>query len=215
MSARPPGRHRRWFFVLAFAVGILLCVLLYPRRSPRPAALLEVPRAQLTLLDGYLCQAGTNVPFTGVVTERYESGSLKCRSVVSNGLLEGLSAGWHTNGQQQIEEYFHAGVSHGHRTKWHENGNKQSEADIVKGNIQGVFRRWHPNGALAEEISMKDGQPDGLSRAYYPSGYLKAQVQLRGGETLEQRFWNEQEQVVAPRWQSNPSFAAQQSPATP
>ena len=194
MSARPPGRHR-WFFVIAFAVCILLCALLYPRFRPRPAALAEVPRAQLTLLEGHFYRTGASAPFTGLVTESYPSGSLKCRSVVSNGILEGLSAGWHTNGQQQIEEYFHAGVSHGHRTKWHENGNKQSEADIVEGKIQGLFRRWYPDGALAEEISMRAGQPDGLSRSYYPSGYLKAQVQLRMGEVLEQRSWREEEQA--------------------
>jgi len=202
MSARPPGRLPYRAVVLCVVLACLACLaaaLLYPRLRPRPAALPEVPRAQLTLREGHFYQAGASAPFTGFVTERYQSGSLKCRSVVSNGILEGLSAGWHTNGQQQIEEYFHAGVSHGHRTKWHENGKRQSEADIVEGKIQGVFRRWYPDGALAEEISMRAGQPDGLSRSYYPSGYLKAQVQLRMGEVLEQRSWREEEQVVPPQ----------------
>ena len=209
VNSRPPGRLIGRLVVLCAVLTCLAAALLYPWRSPRPAALLEVPRAQLTLREGHFYQAGGSVPFTGVVTERYPGGSLKCRSVVANGLLEGLSAGWHTNGQQQIEEYFHAGVSHGHRTKWHENGRKQSEADIVAGKIQGVFRRWHPDGALAEEIPMQDGQPEGLSRAYYPSGYLKAQARLRRGEVVEQRSWREHEQVLASQLQSSASTSAQ------
>ena len=213
MNTSPPTRNRRWLFILGFAVCILLCVILFPRRGagPGPVSLPEVPRAQLTLRDGCFYQAGANVPFTGFVTERYPGGGLKCRSVVSNGLLEGLSAGWHTNGQQQVEEYFHAGISHGHRTKWHENGSKQSEADIAEGKIQGLFRRWHDNGRLAEEITMNNGEPEGLSRAYYPNGQIKAEVELRHGEVVKRQYWDEAGKVAAP--QANPVLA--QSPGPP
>jgi antitoxin component YwqK of YwqJK toxin-antitoxin module len=156
----------------------------------------EIPRRDLTLRDDtlYLNLDGTNVPFSGWVTEHYENGQMKFRSKVVNGLLEGLSSGWHTNGQLQVEEHFHAGVSHGLRTKWYQNGRKASEATIVEGRIEGVFRRWHDNGVLSEEIAIKEGRPDGPSRSYYPSGDLKAEATLRNGELVSQRFWKDGQQ---------------------
>ena len=188
MNSRPPSAARRLVWL-----GVLICLgaavggLLW--RAPRPAPLPEVPRAQLTLRDGQLYSAGTNLPFTGIVTETYDRGGRKSRSVVANGRLEGLSEGWHTNGQKQIEEYFHAGVSHGRRLKWHPNGQKLAEVQVVAGQLEGPFRRWHDNGILAEEIPMKAGQPDGLSRAFYPSGCLQAEARLQAGQVLEQHHW--------------------------
>jgi antitoxin component YwqK of YwqJK toxin-antitoxin module len=131
--------------------------------------------------------------FTGFLLDTYDDGALKSRSAVSNGLLHGLSQGWHTNGQQQVEEHFVAGTSHGLRTKWHSNGQKLSAINIVNGNLQGTFRTWHENGERAEEVELKDGQPDGLSRSYFPSGFLKSQVTLQNGKVVEQRLWTEGE----------------------
>ena len=118
---------------------------------------------------------------------------LKSRSAVSNGLLHGLSQGWYTNGQQQVEEHFVAGTSHGLRTKWHPNGQKLSEVNILSGKLEGKFRSWHDNGAPAEEVELTHGQPDGLSKAWFPSGFLKSQVTLRNGKVVEKQFYKDGE----------------------
>jgi antitoxin component YwqK of YwqJK toxin-antitoxin module len=151
----------------------------------------ETPRSALSLREGRLYYNATTNLFTGLVADRYDATIPKSRSEVSNGLLEGLSEGFYTNGQKQVEEHFHAGVSCGLRTKWYEDGQKCAEANIVDGKIEGVFRRWHTNGVLSQEITMKGNQPDGLSRSYYLSGCLKADATLRGGKVLEQHFWKE------------------------
>ena len=109
----------------------------------------EVPLERLTVREKHFSLGGTNGYFTGWVTEQYPTGLLKSRSSVTNGLLEGLSEGWHTNGVKQVEEHYRAGVSHGLRVKWDENGQVVSEATVVGGKIEGVFRRWHSNGVLA------------------------------------------------------------------
>jgi hypothetical protein len=187
-SPPPAARLRRleWLAALAGLGTALGWLLLH---TPPPAPLPEVPRAQLTLREGLLYSKDTAVPFTGIVTEYYEGGGRKSRSVVAQGFLEGLSEGWHTNGQKQIEEPFHAGVSHGRRVKWHPNGQKLAEVQVVQGQLEGLFRRWHANGALAEEIPMKAGQPDGPSRAFYPSGSLQAEARLQAGQVLEPHHW--------------------------
>jgi len=159
----------------------------------------EVLGSELTLREGRLHRIGeTSVPFTGVMVERYPSQSLKSRSMISRGVLHGISEGWHTNGQVQVREHFKNGVSHGLRTKWHENGVKMSEGTVVEGQFEGPFCRWHDNGVLAEEIRLEHGAPEGWSRSYYPSAFLKAQARFKGGEMTEQKFWKDGERYQTP-----------------
>ncbi|MCX6916509.1 MAG: hypothetical protein NT167_26270, partial [Verrucomicrobia bacterium] len=68
MIARPPCRLPYRAVVLCVVLACLACLaaaLLYPRLRPRPAALPEVSRAQLTLREGHFYQAGASAPFTG------------------------------------------------------------------------------------------------------------------------------------------------------
>jgi antitoxin component YwqK of YwqJK toxin-antitoxin module len=181
--------------VLGIIVGGLIVFFLFTsQRKVADPAVVEVPRKDLILRDGRLFQRGDAAPFLGLVTEYYVSGELKSRSVVSNGLLHGLSEGWHTNGQRQVAEHFYFGVSHGLRTKWYPGGQKLSEITIVDGKLDGTFRRWHEAGLLAEELPLKQGEPDGWSRSFYESGCVKAQARFEHGKMLQQQFWKDGEQ---------------------
>ena len=175
-------------------IAIVATLLILVRRPSLPSAVpREVPANELTLRNDRSHWKNETVPFTGIIVEKYPDGSVKSRSTLLNGILHGVSEGWHTNGTLQVREHFQNGVSHGVRTKWFANGSKMSEATIEHGKINGAFRRWHQNGALAEEIRMTSNVPDGLSRAYYPNGTLKAQAKLDKGEVVEQQFWKEGE----------------------
>ena len=187
--------RRRWLIVAVLLVSVLggVFFLATRRRPTPPAPLAEVHRQNLELRAGRWYAPGQTNGFTGLLLDTYEDGANKSRSAVSNGWLHGLSQGWHTNGQPQIEEHFVAGTSHGPRTKWHANGQKFSEANIVNGQLHGTFRSWHENGVPAEEVEMQESQPEGLSRSYFPSGFLKAQVTLRDGKVLDQKFWKDGE----------------------
>ena len=181
--------------LLAFAVVgfLVLCGFWFS-----PAKVPEAPRAELVLQQGRLFRPGQTAPFTGLMTELYPSGAKKSRSMIVNGLLHGISEGWHTNGQLAVREHFQKSVSHGLRTKWFAGGSKMSEANVVHGQLQGTFRRWHENGVLAELIEMRNGNVEGLSRAYYPSGFLKAQARMQDGRLVEQRFWPDGECKASP-----------------
>jgi len=181
---------------MSLACGVLLVVLLsvglwWTHQHAESVNPIFSP-IDLESNETFLFMTRTNEPFDGL-EHFYTSGALKSRSqVISNGVLDGLSLGWYTNGQLQVSEYFKQGVSHGLRTKWYADGAKQSEAEIVDGRIHGAFKRWHPNGTLAIEASFKEGKPDGTSRAFYPSGYLKSEVKIRDGEMIEQNQWDDQ-----------------------
>jgi len=191
--------------VLAVVVLGGLGFLSYHWLAPHRTQVLEIRRPELVLRNGMLYQAGHTQPFSGTMVEFYPSGALKSRSAIVNGLLQGLSEGWHTNQQRAVSEHFRQGVSHGLRTKWYPSGAKMSEVMIVNGKLDGTFRRWHENGILAEEIEMRQGNADGLSRAFYASGFLKAQARLQNGKLIEQKFWKDGELPPDRRAPSNPT----------
>lgn len=176
---------------LALAAAILSAIIFLRPIAPR--ALREVPASELALRDGLSYWKHEATPFTGIMLEQYPDGARKSRSVLSNGVMHGVSEGWFSNGHLQIRENFHQGLSHGLREKWFASGAKMSEATIEAGKMEGVFKRWHEEGALAEEVQMKDGDPDGLSTAYYPDGTLKARATLDNGKVIDQEFWKHSE----------------------
>ena len=160
-----------------------------------------VNRTNLSLVGGHLCRSGQTNAFTGIMIENASDGSLRSRSMISNGWLHGLSEGWHTNGQLQVTEHFKESVSHGIRTKWYPNGTKLSEGMIVDGMFHGTFRRWSDSGALAEQIEFVSGQPDGMAVAYFESGFLKTRAIMLAGKVIEQASWKdgENKETVAER----------------
>jgi antitoxin component YwqK of YwqJK toxin-antitoxin module len=186
IKAFPTGSVGAVGLLLAIgAVAGLVAFHLHRPKSPPPSA----ARSELRFRDGRWLWTGESRPFTGVMVDAYDSGVVKSRAAVSNGLLEGLSEGWFTNGQRQVQETFRAGVSHGLRTKWHANGRKMSEGLVVNGKLEGIFRRWSEDGSLSEEIEMKDGAANGISRAYHADGSLRALARVENGRALDQRFW--------------------------
>jgi len=178
------------------AAGLLVLILIalwgwHGKFFKQSISAVEATKGQLILRDGRLYFVNQTQPFNGIMIERFPTGGIQSRSAVSNGLLNGLSEGYSSNGCCVIREHFKDGVSHGLRTKWYDNGEKLSQVDIVNGKIHGTFRRWYENGTLAEQISMKNGEPDGLSFSYYSNGYLKAQAKLDNGKLVSQQFFED------------------------
>lgn len=191
-ETRSWGRVRVfWCFVAV--VGALGVGVLVLRPRPTPVELPSELVSNLTRRDGRLYAPGAAAPFTGWMLERYPDAALKSRSQISNGVLQGLSEGWHTNGTLQVQEHFVAGVSEGPVAKWHVDGTKLSEGSARAGKLEGVFRRWHTNGVLSEELTLVGGQPSGVSRSWFPSGSLKAEVVLEQGKVVTQKFWKDGE----------------------
>jgi len=127
----------RWFLVSGFLAAAVLTVILKPwQRELVPAE--QVSRNQLVLQQGRLMKTSQTNAFTGLMVEFYPDGTLQSRSAVSNGLLHGVSEGWHTNGVLAITEVFVSGTSHGTRTKWDAASNRIAETDIREGEIEGL-----------------------------------------------------------------------------
>ena len=199
VTPQPAGpvlpNRRQLTIPIGLACGLALVLWLTWRGAPLVPAvpLPELARTNLYRLHGSWYQTGHTNPFTGVLLEFYPGGRPMSRSVVSNGLLNGLSEGWFTNRQMQVREYYRDNVADGVRTRWYPNGHKLSEATIVHGKIEGIFRHWHQDGSLAEESPMRAGQQEGVGRAYYADGYLQEEVEVRDGKVINKQTWKEGE----------------------
>jgi len=174
----------RWFLVSGFLAAAVLTVILKPwQRELVPAE--QVSRNQLVLQQGRLMKTSQTNAFTGLMVEFYPDGTLQSRSAVSNGLLHGVSEGWHTNGVLAITEVFVSGKSHGTRTKWDASSNRIAETTISAGQIQGSHREWYTNGQPALEMSMVDGKAQGLARKWNPDASIAGQWVLSNGVVVQ------------------------------
>jgi len=174
----------RWFLVSGFLAAAVLTVILKPwQRELVPAE--QVSRNQLVLQQGRLMKTSQTNTFTGLMVEFYPDGTLQSRSAVSNGLLHGVSEGWHTNGVLAITEVFVSGKSHGTRTKWDASSNRIAETTISAGQIHGSHREWYTNGQPALEMSMVDGKAQGLARKWNPDASIAGQWVLSNGVVVQ------------------------------
>ena len=180
----PSVRGVRWILVLGFVVAIILTVILKPwQRELVPAE--QVSRNQLVLQQGRLMKTSQTNTFTGLMVEFYPDGTLQSRSVVSNGLLHGVSEGWHTNGGLAITEGFLEGRSNGTRTKWDAASNRIAETDIRAGEIEGLHREWHTNGKPSMEVTMARGKAHGVARKWSLGGELAGQWVMSNGVVIQ------------------------------
>jgi antitoxin component YwqK of YwqJK toxin-antitoxin module len=174
----------RWFFVSGFLAAAVLTVILKPwQRELVPAE--QVSRNQLVLQQGRLMKTSQTNAFTGLMVEFYPDGTLQSRSAVSNGLLHGVSEGWHTNGVLAITEVFVSGTSHGTRTKWDAASNRIAETDIREGEIEGLHREWHTNGKPSMEVTMARGKAQGVARKWSLEGELAGQWVMSNGVVIQ------------------------------
>jgi antitoxin component YwqK of YwqJK toxin-antitoxin module len=170
--------------VSGFLAAAVLTVILKPwQRELVPAE--QVSRNQLVLQQGRLMKISQTNAFTGLMVEFYPDGTLQSRSAVSNGLLHGVSEGWHTNGVLAITEVFVSGTSHGTRTKWDAASNRIAETDIREGEIEGLHREWHTNGKPSLEVTMARGKAQGVARKWSLEGELAGQWVMSNGVVIQ------------------------------
>lgn len=180
--------------VVLSALALALLAGCGPKKPDAPLSEVEMTELEKQTDGLYLIETGEK--FDGWLVEYYpkseerssDERTLKSKSRVQSGVLNGISEGWFASGTKQVEEHFVQGVSHGTRKKWYSSGKKQSEEEIVEGELNGTVKKWHENGQLAEEMTLVNGKPDGIARSWSEDGSLKAEVELKMGEVIRQDF---------------------------
>lgn len=144
----------------------------------------EAPRSELEFKEGRMVRRSTGDLFSGWAVEAYPDGSRQSRCMVSNGVLNGLSLGWHTNGVVAIREWFVNGRSEGVRTRWDDKGRRYSESEVKDGVLNGLHRVWHTNGQMACEMVFVSGKGNGVARRWNSNGMLTGTWTLSEGAVV-------------------------------
>ena len=77
----------------------------------------------------------------------------------NNGLLDGESAAFHSNGVQATSIQYRNGVKNGKETWWSEKGFKTYSASYLDGKLHGSTYSWDERGFLISEAKFNNGNP--------------------------------------------------------
>ena len=84
--------------------------------------------------NGVLYERSSQEPFTGRITEHYDSGNKQSQCDFVDGLHDGLCLEWYDNGQIQSWKEGKAGRLLGYSKYWHEDGSLASCAFVDEAN---------------------------------------------------------------------------------
>lgn len=185
--------------ILRIVYTLIVCVLLYSCGTTETSELLAEMRDDLVYLKG------ADKPYSGVIVGYYRSYidttgdtivDLKFRKKFKNGLLEGKSEEWFSNGQIQTKGTHSKGLRNGMWQYWFDNGHVLFEAAYKDGQMNGIMKEYYDNGQLWAEYIYKEGLPwesvhhyfkDGseVGRNTLKNGNGKLYIIDEGGEVLE------------------------------
>lgn len=99
------------------------------------------------------------------------------------GVRNGVSKVWNTEGQLISDEYYLNGNKNGLSRTWHSNGTLASERHYKEGLSQGTTKLWSDKGVLLQ-VSRYDtlGQRDGFRESWYENGRLSERVHFHADE---------------------------------
>ena len=113
-----------------------------------------------------------NELYTGIVKQKYDSGELKSRIIVKNGLLHGKSVFYFKNGNKKEVRSYKNGKMHGTWLSYNKEKTKIALANYKKGKKNGVWKIWDNNGTLRFKMEYKMGKKAGTWYNYDENGNL-------------------------------------------
>ena len=119
-------------------------------------------------------------PYTG--WSKYVEDGRTTVSQIKDGKPEGLSAGWHENGQKASEGNRKDGKVDGPWTEWYKNGQKKWEGNHKDGRLISALA-WKPNGEKCPMTNLKNG--NGIVVWYNDNGTEKGRLTYKDGELVD------------------------------
>ena len=97
--------------------------------------------------------------------ETYDDGT-SSRYTLKNGVIDGSSTSYHSNGKVNVKGSFRNGVKHGKFTEYNANGNKTAEYTVVNGKPHGIMRFFED-----DRISIIQTKKNGIDHGKYIKYY--------------------------------------------
>lgn len=153
------------------------------RRSLSPALPDTVASAALDETNGRAILRTTALPYTGIVADRWPSGSLKLLRSVEAGRATGLWTEWYETGVvRYLAEWHPEGQGEGAWFYFHENGVVRDRTVYRRDMPVGPSEGWHATGRKAfEGLYDVQGRKTGLWRWWPDGGRLDREVTFAEG----------------------------------
>lgn len=145
----------------------------------------RVPPVDIPASDPALTQKTSGIlifgqsPFSGYLTEYYETGQLKSKKGYLNGWLQGESTAYYADGAVKEQRYYTNGEKDGRHVGYYESGAPRFELFFEEGQNVGNHKTWYENGQIAQDLNYVDGQPFGAQRVWRPDGKLRSNYVVR------------------------------------
>lgn len=123
-----------------------------------------------------------NIKFTGILylMQANNIDTLLSEEYI-NGLQDGVSKKWFTNGQLMEIRHFSNGKKNGRQTAYWENGHEKFEFTAKEDVNEGEMKEWNSDGNLIHRANYLNGQEEGSQQLWYNNGKIRANYVIRNG----------------------------------
>ena len=116
--------------------------------------------SHLSLKGGTYFKKSDDKPFTGILKNFHNSGSLSLKSNFKDGKQHGEFQTFHPNGKISIEGNFEMGKKIGRWSEFYDDGSSYWKLNYTDGKIDdGLFEMFHKNGNLRSSVTYKNDMP--------------------------------------------------------
>ncbi len=135
----------------------------------------EVQQENLRYKEGIAYVNGSTIPFTGQAVSKKNG---KFIISFNNGLREGKTERYWTNGRLRLREYYKLGKLDGLHEMFYANGQIEMKINYSNGKVVDTAEWYHNNGTLSKKSIYENGKP--ISIECYDKFGVKYEATKRG-----------------------------------
>ncbi len=146
----------------------------------------QIPNATISADDNLLnLENGVyyygNKPFSGYITAKYSSDTIKSIGSYFQGKQHGTTKTFYANGKLETERNYRNGIGYGRHFGYWENGKKKFDFMYFNDKREGVQKQWYVSGSPYYELTFTDDQENGMQKAWRENGKPYINYEVKDG----------------------------------
>lgn len=166
----------------------MIVVLFYSCHSSfheEDLTVVEVPDVRLNKNDSALNFKKDGIlyykqePFSGILSDYYESGNLRSTCQFLEGKQHGLFEGYYPSGTNEFVRYYKKGEKHSVHRGWYANGQLKFIYSFDNGLSEGNHKVWYADGGKFQDFNFQNGRALGSQKVWRTDGKIRANYVVR------------------------------------
>lgn len=120
-------------------------------------------------------------PYSGYLTEQYETGQTKLVYGYLNGMQHGKSVSYYESGQLRDNRMYKQNKSFGRHYGYWENGKMKFDYLYLNDKREGGNKQWYESGNPYSFLNFKDDREEGMQQAWRENGKLYINYEAKDG----------------------------------